>query len=1421
MSKVLYELTNPQKSIWLTEQYYKGTAINNIVAFLVFKDNPNIEAIKKAFNILLKNNDSYRTRISLINNHPMQYFADYSPINIDVLEIKNDEELSKFKYKYATQPLEIIDSQLFNIKILSLPDNSAILALSIHHIIADAWTISVSLEEELKYYNNILSSTESDDDRPSYTEFIDNQTQYFNSQKFIDDKEFWENYFNSAPETLSLKDGTSMDIEADRVVCTFSDELANKMNDFCKSNKISDYIFLLAVFSIYFRNMYNSKNFIVGSPTLNRANFREKQTTGDFISTMPVKISVDDSKNFLELCHDLTNDQRTLYRHLRYPIHDVIDFIKEKYSFSGQLFDIVFSYQNSPVPSYAQWIPNHRQAESLQIHIKSISTEKTPDLSIHYDYLKNVFSEDDILLVHKRIENIILQIINSPCSSITDLEIITNDELTKIYSFNNTSEKYNKNSNIAKEFENIVKKFPNKIAVEDRNLSLTYSQLNAKANFLANIINGFDNVSEIVSFALPRSCNIIIAILAILKSGHTYMPIDTEYPIDRINFMLQNSNSNMLITTKMFKNNINFSGNYIFIEDLLFNEHFDNLNLDIPSNKKAYIMYTSGSTGVPKAVAIKHYNVLNFVKSMQMRLNYKPTDDNIVLSVTTVCFDIFVFETFPTLLSGLTLVIASELESRSPELLNNLIISNKISKILTTPSRIDLLLSNEKYTKCLSYIKEFLLGGEPLPKQLVNSLKKHSSAHIYDLYGPTETTVYSSFNDVTFDEVISIGKPVNNTQIYILNENNKMLPINTIGEICIAGDGVGDGYYNNPEKTAEVFIKNPYGKGPLYKTGDLGLWTENGILMCYGRKDNQIKIRGYRIELDDIVNNILLFGGIDKCVVVDRINSANKKYLCAYFTASKKINTSKLKKYLVNLLPNYMIPSYLMQLDSFPLTLNHKIDKKNLPDPTLTLNKVGKYVGPTTETQKVLCAIISSALNAKKISIDSDLFDYNIDSLDIIEIQTKLLEYNIKINTQEFYKYRTIKELSKFIDSETDKDSLENESYLKNINNSFINHDTPVNIKHFSYSNILITGATGYLGIHVLHEILENTLSNITCLIRQKSSLTTAKERVLNLYKFYFNTVPNLDRINLICCDVTKPQFNLSKNQYDHIFNGIDLIINTAANVRYYGDYLEFKEINIDLVNNLINLSLEKNIKLVHISTLGLAGNYLISNNKLANTFSENDFYIGQNFNENVYLKTKAEAEMLIYEKAKENLDACIIRVGNLTGRYSDGQFQKNINENAFYNILRVVLKYKIVPKALTKELLEFTPVDICADAIVKLLYNYDVSKRVFHVFNNNYIKASHMMKILTKLGYKTDSLDGIDFKNNILKFAKSEHKDNIIKSIINLLDDKNGISFSPSIIELNEISNSYLAELGFNWPKVDTAYIKKIVDYMKNNNYI
>lgn len=1074
MEKDVYELTNPQKSIWFTEQFYNNSNINNITGYLKIKKNADFDALEKAFNYFVVKNDSFKTKIFVEDSSPKQYFDDFVYEKVEIIDLKNATQLKEFEESFPMQHINVLNNSLFLAKMLRFPNGSGILVLIAHHLISDAWTMSLVLEEIYQNYLNIINGNEIDfAPNPSYLEFIKSQDKYLESEKYKQDREFWQDSFKVLPNITSFKNNIKASINSNRKIYSISKTLVKKIDSFCKQNNISDYIFLLSIFSIYLGNIFDTDNFIIGNPILNRSNFREKHMTGMFVSTMPFIIELPKSISFLDLCFKMTKNQRTLYRHIKYSYHEILDFIRKTHNFSDSLYDVVFSYQNATIPSYCKWVPNHSQAESLQIHIKNISVENN-NLSIHYDFLTDIFSEKDINLMHKRILWLITQVLDNPSIIINNLEVISRKERKLLNKFNNNKVNYNKHSNIVRAFENIVKKHPKNISVIDKNCSYTYEEINNKANFLARHIIDQNIPTDIIAFSLNRSVDIVITILAILKSGHTYMPIDPEYPVERINFMLENSKTRLLITTESFSKKITYNENFIFYENLLFNKNVRNLNVPINYDKHCYIMYTSGSTGIPKAVTINHYNVLNFVRSMQGKLDYVPSKNNKVLSVTTVCFDIFVFELYPTLLSGLTLVIADELESRSPKLLSEVIKKHKISKILTTPSRIELLFSDKSYLDSLTSIKEFLLGGEPLPRLLLNKLQKHTNARIINLYGPTETTVYSTFKDVTKTNFITIGKPINNTQIYILNSENHLQPIGSTGEICIGGDGVGSGYYLNPEKTEESFIKNPFGDDIIYKTGDLGYWNLDGELVCLGRKDHQVKIRGYRVELDDISNHILNYYDIKNCVVIDKTDRDGKQFLCAYIVCKKKIDISALKKYLVDVLPYYMIPTYFIELDSIPLTINHKVDRKALPEPDINaINSLSTSKEPSTQTEKDLCEIFKGILSIDKIGIEDDIFNYNIDSLDIIKIQTKMLEYNYKLNTQKFYKYRTIKNLAEFLDDKKDLKTINiDENYLTQINNSFYKH--PHNMESITpkYNNILLLGSTGYLGIHLLHELL-------------------------------------------------------------------------------------------------------------------------------------------------------------------------------------------------------------------------------------------------------------------------------------------------------------------------------------------------------------
>lgn len=1424
MNGRLYNLSNPQKSIWMTEQFYKGSNINNITGYLRIDKNTNFQALEKAFNIFVIKNDSFKTKITTDEPIPKQYFEDFVYENIEIIDLKTEAQLLEFESSFPMQCIETEKKLLFRTKMLRFTDGSGILALIAHHLIADGWTMSLVLNEIYNNYIKIINNEEIDlEPNPSYIDFIKSQQEYMNGEKYKEDSIYWQEQFKELPNAISFKDNTKTSINTNRKIFKINKGLVEKIDKICKKNKISYYIFLLSIYNIYFSNIFNSDNFVIGNPVLNRANFKEKKTAGMFVSIMPFIVNVDKNKTFIDFCQKMLMDQKKMYRHLKFPYHDILDYVRKVHNSADSLYDIIFSYQNASIPSFCKWLPNHSQAESLQIHIKNINNE-SEELSIHYDFLTDIFSEQDINMLHERIMWLIKQILHNPDKMVADLEVLPEKEKKKILKvFNNTKSGYKKNSNIVKEFEKIVQNYPKHIAVMDKNNSYTYEELNEKANFLAKKIIEQNQESEIIAFALKRSCDIIITILAILKSGHTYMPIDVEYPIERVSYMLENSKTKLLITTNEFYNKIDYKDACIYFDEIKFEGETENLNIDISPQKLSYIMYTSGSTGTPKAVTIRHYNVLNFVKSMQEKLNYIPSVNNRVISVTTVCFDIFVFEIFPTLLSGLTLFIADELESRSPKLLSAVIKNNNISKILTTPSRIELLFSDSKYLDALTTIKEFILGGEPLPSTLLKKLQEHTKAKIYNLYGPTETTVYSTFKDVTDSEVISIGKPINNTQIYILNNNNNIQPIGSVGEICIGGDGVGAGYYNNPEKTKEVFIKNPNGKDIIYKTGDLGYWRADGELMILGRKDHQIKIRGYRVELDDISNNIIKFEGIEKCVVVDKTDKEGKKYLVAYLVSRNKIDKVQLKKYLVNILPHYMIPSYFMQIDKIPLTVNHKVDRKSLPEPNINeVNISEELVEPNTEVEKRLCEIFENCLSISKIGITNDIFDYNLDSLEIIKIQTKMLEYNYKINTQAFYQCRTIEKLAKEIEEKTAQEiSEEEEKYLADINNSFYKHPSIMQFKKNNYRNVLLLGATGFLGIHFLKEIIEQSSCKITCILRKKEKENDVKERIKKRYEEYFNIKLPIDRLHIIDADITTKNFGLSFEQYKNLGEQIDLVINTAANVRYYGEYKEFKKINVDAVSYLVEFCVNNNIQLIHTSTLGVSGDYLVGHKKNYNDFTENDFYIKQRFNDNVYIRTKFEAEKLIYENILKGLNASIIRVGNLTGRYKDGVFQQNVEENAFYNILRMILKFKIIPNTMEEAFLEFTPVDECARAMYKIIFNMNTNKFVFHLFNENYIQIKDLIKILKTMDYNIKVVKGNDYKDKIMSLVDQYPEENILKGIVNDLDDNQGLSFNTTVNKKNFYTDSCLEKLDFSWQKITDEYIEKIIKHLKIKKYL
>lgn len=791
MESNVYNLTNPQKSIWFTEQFYKGTPIENITGCVIVLEKLNLKALQKAINLFVKSNDSFRLKFTVKDDKPLQYLSSFSEFEIENVMVNTDEDIKDIENKMSNTPFEVLDNLLFSFKTFTFPDGHGGFVITAHHLISDAWTAGLVVNEIMDYYEKIINSQIIDNQNPSYLDYITSEQEYLNSEKFNKDKEFWNEIFKTVPEVATIpsinveNSNSSLSCKAKRKQFVIPKETMNLINEFCKQNKASAFNFFMAVLAIYLSRVSSLDDFTIGTPILNRGNFKEKQTTGMYISTIPFRISINHKIPFAEFLSNISADFSKIFRHQKYPYQYLLEDLRKKDSSIPNLYNILLSYQNvrsnkqtSDINYESSWVGNNFISDDIDIHLYDMND--TGDINIAYDYLISKYSIDDICSIHARFLYIINQVLENNDITLNEIEIVTPDEKKKIlYDFNNTSADYPRDKTITQLFEEQVEKTPDNIAVVFENQKLTYRELNERANSLASYLRSKKiGRNDIVGIMVNRSLEMIISILAVLKSGACYIPIDPEYPQDRIEYMLNNSNAKLLLTFKRLKNKVTFD-NKLFVEldNELYNSNKDNLiNINEPDDL-AYIIYTSGSTGKPKGVMLKHSNINNFIQGMCNVVDFNSRKT--IVSVTTISFDIFVLESLLPLQRGLKIVIANENEQNDARLFNALCLKNNVNIIQTTPSRFQVLISNLNELDYLEGITDILVGGESFPKMLLEKLQQLTKANIYNVYGPTETTVWSTVKNLTDETSITIGKPISNTRCYILDNNKKLLPVLT------------------------------------------------------------------------------------------------------------------------------------------------------------------------------------------------------------------------------------------------------------------------------------------------------------------------------------------------------------------------------------------------------------------------------------------------------------------------------------------------------------------------------------------------------------------------------------------------------------------------------------------------------------------
>ncbi len=1423
-----YPLSSAQKRIYYSSSISgENSTVYNTPMIIRLDGNINVKKIEHCFKYLIERHITLRTYFDITNSgEVIQKTQDKINFSLSIEDGKNRSIYSIFND--FIKPFSMNVAPLMHVKLIKFSKKLNYIFIDLHHSICDGSSVSMLIKELSDIYSNISLTEE----KINYIDFSVWENYCLNNNVFLESKNFWKNELSGDLPILSLptsfKRPENRDFKGDRLFFAIGKMKTQEIKNLAIKLNTTPYIILLACYYILLYKYSGQEDIIVASPVSGRYREELKNVLGMFVNSIPIRESISGNLTVKDFIMNLSNHFLDCIEHQEYPFDEMVKDLNLKRDTSrNPIFDTMFVYQNDGIPNLsfnnvqASIVNFPNNISKFDISLEIIPKENT--FSASFEYATSLFTKEFIEHFSKHYQVILSYVLEDISSNISSVPIISSIEKKKILAFNSTEKNYSKEETIENIFYNIVEKNPNAPAIIYENTSISYDKLNKLSNKVANFLISKKLNNRVIGILANRSPKLQIFMLGILKSGSSYLLIDPSLPKDRIEYMLTNAKSPFCFVEENVQK--------IDYETIYMNNNTINLCSDVNAistsnnNDIFCVIYTSGSTGNPKGVALKRQGIVNMLLSYKTILH---TDDcNNFLSISAVSFDMFIVENFIPLLSGKTVILSNEEEQKIPTYMSELILKENVDFLLTTPSRIELLLSSQT-RNCLNNLKIIQLGGEVFTKTLYKSLREYTHSRIYNGYGPSEITACCSSKEVTSAEDISIGKPFCNTKIYICNKDKNICPIGLEGEICVAGDGVSLGYFNNDELTKKAFIPNPFGEGTLYCTGDIGKLNNKGELEYIGRNDFQIKIRGLRVELSEIEKKLLEIPEITNTAVI-YVKNVSNPFIAAFYISSDPLLTTYIRNTLSSSLPLYMVPKYIIPLSSFPITSNGKVDKKSLANYNFDLEEKRIYVAPQTETQKIMCDVWQKLLNTQ-VGIDDDIFELGADSLLAIKFKVELLSNNINITYGDIFKYRTVRLLAdnsknSYSENMDTKDFSQIDTLLEKNNARYINKNTIC-----TNNNVLLLGSNGFVGMHILDSLLKKDNGNIYCIVRDKDGIK-AEKRFLDILHFYFGSKWDFylnRRIFVISGSIVSDNFGLERTVYENLANKIDIVINAAAIVKHYGNIEKFKKINVDSTSKIVDFCNKFKKRLFHISSLSVSGNMSLDGDYTSRNdidgekvnFSEKNLYIGQKLN-NDYIKSKFEAEKIILKNIIEHgLESQIFRLGNITSRFSDGVFQINHTENAFLNRIKSLSKIHAIPNYLLDSYIEFTPVDCCAEAIVTLIQNYNKEFSVFHIYDSNHLLIKDFVEFLNENNINLNVLTDSEFEKLVDKILQNSNKD-ILSGIINDFGPNKKLVYTSDIHILSEFTRAVLYSLGFKWPEIDRTYIKKYISYLQSINYI
>jgi amino acid adenylation domain-containing protein len=1061
-----YVLSSAQRRLWVLSQFEESSVAYNNADFYVMEGELNDDAMEQAFLSVFKRHEVMRTIYRENEEGEVRQFV------LPIEEVGFKMERHDFRQEpdavnkanallkaWHATPFDLSKGPVVRAAVYWLEDNKWLFAFVLHHIVTDAWTITLFRNELFLYYN-LHCNGQADPMPPlriQYKDYAVWQQQQLSGEQLKMHRDYWVNQFDGELPVLDLPGDKPRPLfktyNGDTVNVILDENTSKGLRNLAQESGASLFMGLVTALKILLYEYTGQNDIIVGFPIGGRDHPDLDSQLGLYINTLALRTRFKGSDSVKELMENVRQHTLGAYEHQVYPFDELLDNLQlTKDTSRSALFDVMVVLQNitaDTIASSAQASSTQPQDVSQQVLAQESMSMPTPDLKVGHhvgadnspskfdltfeirefgellwlriEYNTDIYHRPTIDRMGKHFAQVVQFMTANPNHAVDELQLLDAEEKEQVlHRFNDTQVPYPAEQSIVSLFEEQVARRPNSPAVAYEGNTLTYSQLNEQANQLAAYLLDKYAVQpeEKIGVMLHKSDLLIVAILGILKAGAAYVPLDIDLPPARKDYILGDTGIKVLITLPPLAATIPFFGGSIVtpmeVAEAMAGKEAVNPGVASSPNHLAYIMYTSGSTGNPKGVMIEHKGVVRLVKNT----NYTHlTEESVVLSTGAISFDATTFEYWGMLLNGGKLVMGNNEVLLDEAQLGDLIKQQGVSIIFLTTGWFNQLV--ERALGVFEGVRTVMTGGDRASYGHLYMLRdRYPEIEIIHLYGPTENTAFSTSFSVqsVSNEWIPIGKPINNSTVYIINEQGHLVPLGMQGEICVGGDGLARGYLNQPELTAEKFVANPFVPGErMYRTGDMGRWLPDGNIVFMGRRDDQIKIRGYRIEMGEIEAALLNYPNVESVVVTARHSMDGDKELIAYLVSSEPItDVMAVAHFMATQLPAYMVPSYYVQLPELPLNNNGKVDKKKLPPPEgADMVSEAEYMEPRNETERKLVLIWQEILGREKIGIKDNFFTIGGHSLKATRMVSFIRrDFEVTLNLAALFSNPTIEHIA-------------------------------------------------------------------------------------------------------------------------------------------------------------------------------------------------------------------------------------------------------------------------------------------------------------------------------------------------------------------------------------------------------------------------